>query len=331
VEVVAGADGTSTSVRFGFSHLGEKTTRANEVPAGGLECTACHGTWNGQRFGNHMGLTDVKGNDRQYDWDRATGEVTLGKQGWFDFTFISYLDQQLGVTEKGKIGWFTPTRLKMFFRSQVLDPATNQADEFMSHVTDTNFVWKTYRDRVGVGNLIQGAQDGIDRAPGFAPICLEPGGYCNTDPRKNQNGGLGVDSMGPHASQLRAKDCTACHLDGAGGGIDRVSALYGWNPKGFNKQTSAYLATIDRVEAPHGTYSTANGFVIADDGIQHQLDYMVDEATGFPYVWTGLVRTDDGKDGRPRRGYDTYDPNAAGPITKGLIDLLGRVRVRDAR
>ncbi len=331
IEVVRGGDGASSSVRFGFSHLGEKTTRANELPAAGLECIACHGTWNGQRFGNHMGLTDVNGNQRLYDWDRTTGEVTLGTQGWFNFTFVSMLDQQLGVSEKGKISWFTPTRLKIFLRSQVLNPAINQADEFMSQVGDTDFVWKTYRDRVGRGNLIQGSAAGIEDAPGYASICLEPSGYCDQNPQKNQNGGLGVDTMGPHASQLRAKDCTSCHLDENGGGIDAISALYGWNPTGFNAQTSAYLNAIDRVEAPHGTYSTASGFVIADDGIQHQLDYMVDEATGFPYVWTPLVRIDDGKDGRPRRGYDTYDPAAAGPITKNLIDLLKRVRVRDAR
>lgn len=199
----------------------------------------------------------------------------------------------------------------------------------MTNVGDADHEWKTYRDRIGMGNHIQNTVDGITNAPGYAAICLEPQGECDEDPLKNQNGGLGEDTMGPHASTLRAKSCQDCHLDGAGGGIGRISAVYGWNPNGFTADTSAYLNTIDEVVAPHGTYSTSNGYVIADDGIQHRLDHMVDEDTGYPLVYSPLVRLDDGQEDRPARGYETHDPDSSGPITKPLIDLLKRVRVNN--
>lgn len=329
IEVVTGGDGTSTSVRFGFSHLGEPTTKANESPAGGLECTACHATWHNMRYGNHMGLRDLDGDQRLYDWDRVTGEVTLGTQGWFDFTFVNLLDLQLGVDAKGRIGWMVPTRLKIFVRQSVLNPATNSAFDFMTQVGDGDHVWKTYRDRVGYGNLLHNSAWGVERAPGFAPVCLEPIGFCDADPLKNRNGGLGADTMAPHATQRRARDCSSCHLDEGGGGLPRVSAVYGWNPQGFTAATSAYLARIAQVVTPHGAYSTAGGFVIADDGISHRLDHLVDEDTGYPLVYTLQVRTDDGRDGRPQRGYETYDPGAAGPVTKMLIEKLKRIRVRN--
>ncbi|MCC7112537.1 MAG: hypothetical protein IT382_24815 [Deltaproteobacteria bacterium] len=333
VEVVAGADGATSNVRYGFSHIGEEVDGPDEEPAGGLDCIACHAPNSAQKFGNHFGLIDVDSTGRRlYDWDRTTGVVTMGAQGWFDFTFNSQLDQMLGVTQKGKIGWFTPTRLKMFRRNTVLNPNTQQALEFFAQngVGDTGHSWKTYRDRVGFGNLIQNAQAGVEDAPGYAAICLETGGFCDQDTRKNINGGLGADTMGPHATQLRSRDCTTCHLDQDGGGIAKISAKFGWNPNGHDKTTLRYLAAIDTVRINRGdNYITNNGFVIADDGIQHRLDYMVDENTGYPLVWSPLVRMDDGRDGRIKRGYETWDPDASGPIDKQVIDLLKRVRVNN--
>jgi hypothetical protein len=329
VEVVAGDDGQTAQVRFGFSHLGEPASKPNENPSGGLDCTACHGTWHNMRYGNHLGLKDMENGQRLYDWDRISGQYTLGTQGWFDFTFVDMLDQQLGITEKGKIGWFAPTRLKLFFRALVLDPGKNATVDFMREVGDADFPWKTYRDRVGYGNLMCNTQAGISGAPGWDPVCIEPGGMCDQDQRKNLNGGLGHDTMAPHASQLRAKDCTACHMDETASNAARISAVYGWNPQGFTPATSAYLREVKNIQTGHGNYSTASGFTIADDGITHKLDWMVDEQTGYPLVYTLHSRADDGKDGRPERGYDTYDPEAAGPITKPMIELMKRVRVRD--
>lgn len=325
VEVVQGQDGASPSVRFGFSHLGEPTTRANQNPERGLECSACHATWHNMRFGNHLGLKDVEEGRRLYDWDRVTGRSTLGKQGWFDFTFVDLLDLQLGINAKGKLAQFLPARLKLFVRASVLDPGRDAAVELMSQMGDPDHAWKTYRDRVGYGNLQSGAFGGVTDAPGWAPTCLEPQGYCDQDPRKNDNGALGVDQMEPHSIQRRARGCTACHLGEAGGGLERVSAVYGWNPRGYTPETSAYLSSIADVQTPHGAYSTADGFVIADDGIPHRLDWMVDEETGYPYAYTLHVRTDGG------RGYPTHDPDAAGPITKPMIDSLKRIRVREAQ
>jgi hypothetical protein len=331
VEVVTGADGNTSNVRYGFSHTGEAVESADEEPSGGLDCIACHAPNSAQKFGNHLGLKDVDGNGtRLYDWDRSTGKVTIGTQGWFDFTFNSQLDQQLGVTQKGKIGWFTPTRLKMFRRNTVLNTNTSQAVEFFAQNGVGTRNWKTYRDRVGFGNLIQNTVSGVTDAPGYAAICLETGGFCDQDTRKNINGGLGADTMGPHTTQLRSRDCTACHLDQNGGGIDHMSAKYGWNANGFTKTTSSYLAAIDTVRTNRGdNYTTNNGFVIADDGINHRLDWMVDENTGYPYVYSPLVRIDDGRDGRIKRGYETWDRDVSGPISKELIDKLKRVKVKN--
>jgi hypothetical protein len=323
VEVERGPDGTSTSVSFGFSHLGDEAG-PNEDPDGGLMCSACHGTWHNMRYGNHVGLVDTDGTQRFYDWDRVTGEMTIGKQGWFDFTYVDMLDLQLGVTARGKVGWFIPTRLKLFVRGSVLDPGANAATEFMNIVGDADHDWKTYRDRNGFGNALYEAVAGVDRAPGWSPPCLDSG-YCDADPRKNVNGALGVDQMEPHSTQRRARDCTSCHLDENGGGSSRIGAVYGWSPQGYTPANSAYLSKIRQIVTGHGTYSTDEGFVISDDGIRHKLDWMVDQETGYPYVYTLHGRTDGG------RGVPTYDPDAAGPITKALIDELTRIRVRDAR
>lgn len=330
VEVVTGAAGDSNNVRYGFSHTGEEVDDAQEEPSGGLDCIACHAPNSAQKFGNHLGLKDVDGNNtRLYDWSRTTGKVSMGTQGWFDFTFNSQLDQMLGVTQKGKIGWFTPTRLKMFRRNTVLNPQTNTAVEiFAGTFGDANHNWKTYRDRTGFGNLIQG-QGGVNNAPGYSTICLETGGFCDQDTRKNVNGGLGADTMGPHTTQLRSRDCQACHLDQDGNGIDKISAKFGWNATGFNETTSAYLNKIATVRTNRGDNYTADKFVIADDGVTHQLDWMVDEGTGYPYVWSPLVRIDDGRDGRIKRGYETWDRDASGPIEKEMIDVLKRIKVNN--
>lgn len=323
-EVVAAADGTNNPM-FGFSHLGAPTTRPNEIPAGGLQCTSCHGHWQAMRYGNHLGLIDTDGAQRFYEWDRVTGQVTLGKQQFFNFTFVSNLDLQLAVNSKGRLAWFLPARLKLFVRQTVL--RNNAPFEFMTQAGDADFNWKTYRDRVGRGNLIQGSQSGIDNAPGYSEICVEQG-YCDTDPKKNINGALGIDQMEPHTVRTRTRDCTSCHYDANGAGA-HVAAVYGWDPNGYTKQTSAYLNKVPQVQAHGSTYDTNNGFLIADDGIQHRLDHMVDQQTGYPLVGTIHVRTDDGREGRPARGYETYDPATAGPITKSLIDKLQRIRVNN--
>jgi hypothetical protein len=323
VEVARGADGTTTNVRIGFSHLGEPTRAPNEVPVRGLECSACHATWHNMRFGNHMGLTDLDGNQRQYDWDRVTGETTLGKQGWFDFTFVDLLDVQLGINAYGNIAPLVPTRVKPFLRASVLNPATNTPLEIMQRFGDPSHAWKTYRDRVGFGDLVQGAQSGVTNAPGWAPICLEPMGFCDQDPKKNLNPGLGADTQSSHSIQKRPRDCGSCHLDEAGGGLARVSAVFGWNPQGFTKETSAYLNKIAQTVTPHGTYSTADGFTLSDDGVRHKLDWLVEETSGYPLVYSLHGRVDGGK------GYSTYDPQAVGPITTTLIQALKRIRVRN--
>ena len=61
----------------------------------------------------------------------------------------------------------------------------------------------------------------------------------------------------------------------------------------------------------------------------HQLDWMVDENTGYPFVYSPLVRIDDGRDGRPSRGYETWDRDSSGPINKEMIDALKRIKVNN--
>lgn len=328
VEVLKGADGQSASVRMGFSHLGERAKAPNENHESGLECASCHATWHNMRYGNHLGLTDMVNGQRAYDWDRVNGRITLGKQGWFDFTFVDMLDLQLGVDAKGKISQFIPTRLKMFVRQAVLDPSKNALIDFMKEdAGDPRYAWKTYRDRVGLGNLTSGT-GGMTDAPGFKQICQEPSGFCDQDSRKNVNGALGVDQMEPHAIQKRPRDCSGCHVNEGGGNYDKVRTVYGFNPTGYTPQTSAYLAKMCQVGAqsvrtPHGNYDACGGFVIADDGIQHRLDYLVDEDTGYPYAATIHARTDKGA------GYPTYESSTAGPIPKSLIDKVKRIRVKD--
>ncbi|MCK6572999.1 hypothetical protein L6V77_18105 [Myxococcota bacterium] len=322
VEVERGADGQSENVGFEFSHLGEPAAGPNVNHEAGLECSACHATWHNMRYGNHLGLVDTDGQQRRYDWDRVTGEITIGAQGWFDFTFVDMLDLQLGIDARGKIAQFIPARLKVFVRQTVLD-GQGQGRELMSQLGDPEHVWKTYRDRTGFGNLLQNAAPGVTDAPGFSAVCLEQAGYCDEDPRKNTNGALGVDQMESHAIQRRARDCQACHLGPNGAGADKVSAVFGFNPRGYTPQTSAYLRQIRSIQTNHGNYDTQRGMVIADDGIDHRLDYIVDEATGYPFVFTLHTRTDEG------RGYQTYDPDSAGPINKQLIDKLKRVQVRN--
>jgi hypothetical protein len=330
VEVITGGDGSSPTVRFGFSHIGEATSAPNQVPAGGLECSSCHAAWHNMRYGNHLGLIDTDGVNRFYEWDRVTGESTIGKQQFFNFTFVDNLLLQLGINAKGKFQYFIPTRLKMFVRSVVLDTSTNSPLDFMTRVGDPGHVWKTYRDRVGFGNLIYNSASGVTGAPGYAQVCVEPGGFCDQNPNKNTNASLGVDQMEPHSLRREARSCTDCHMNQGSSNSATISAVYGWNPQGYTPATRAYLNKIKTVQSPQGTYSTANGFVIADDGIDHRLDYLVDENTGYPLASTVHVRTDDGRDGRPSRGYETYDRDAAGPVTKSLIELLKRVKVRDA-
>jgi hypothetical protein len=161
-------------------------------------------------------------------------------------------------------------------------------------------------------------------------MCLETQGECDFDNKKNINAGLGADTMQPHSTQLRPRDCQKCHLNEAGNNTDYISAVYGWNANGFNANTDAYLNKIANVVTGNrGNYSTGNGFRIADDGIQHQLDHLVDHDTGYPLVYSIHVRTDDGEGGRPRRGYETYKRDASGPINKELIDRLERIKVKN--
>lgn len=325
VEVIRGADGQSSNVRMGFSHLGERAKGPNVNHEQGLECASCHATWHNMRYGNHLGLRDMVEGQRVYDWDRVTGQITIGKQGWFDFTFVDMLDLQLGVDAKGKISQFIPTRLKMFVRQAVLDPGRNALVEFNQDTAgDPRHAWKTFRDRVGLGNLMNGA-GGLTNAPGSRAVCQEPQGFCDTDQRKNVNGALGVDQMEPHAIQKRPRDCTSCHVDAGGGNLDKVRAVYGMNPNGYTPQTSAYLAKMcaSGVETPHGKYDACKGFVIADDGVQHRLDHFVDEATGYPLASTLHVKIDGG------RGYQTYESSSAGPIPKSMIDKVKTIRVKD--
>lgn len=324
-EVVSAGDGTATP-REGFSHLGGTTTSGAEVPAGGLQCTACHAEWQAMRYGNHLGLVDTDGTERFYEWDRVTGKTTLGKQQHFNFTYVSNQDVQLAINSKGRIAWFLPARLKIFVRQTVMD-GNDQPFEFMTQVGDSNHIWKSYRDRVGLGNLLYNQGD-VNNAPGWPSTCLENQGYCDSNPNKNVNPGLGMDQMEPHTVRRRPRDCLACHLDANSSNNNLVSAVYGWNPNGYNATTSSYLNKVSDIATGDGrTYDTSDGYVIADDGIQHRLDWLVDENTGYPLVYNLHVRTDDGKEGRPKRGYETYNGATAGPVTKELIDKLKRIKV----
>ena len=66
----------------------------------------------------------------------------------------------------------------------------------------------------------------------------------------------------------------------------------------FNGDDAIVLRSGDaHVAAQLSGMAQSVGYLIADDGIEHRLDWLVDESTGYPLVFNLHVRTDDGQDG----------------------------------
>jgi hypothetical protein len=95
-------------------------------------------------------------------------------------------------------------------------------------------------------------------------------------------------------------DCTNCHLDLNQANAAAIGARWGYNPNGF-ANVSAYLAVLQNTQITRNN-SNQNYVVNAAAGfrfdantdptafnVNQQFDWLVDQATGFPYVYNNYL------------------------------------------
>jgi hypothetical protein len=324
-------------IRIDFSHLGRKAASPVDQHEGGLECYACHATWSNMCFGCHLRLADHNGAVVLKDFMRSTGELTYGQVAEADFTYISPLDQQLGVNSEGKISQFLPETKQMVAHTN----AANQ--EYFGQViqlkNDANIHYNIYRDRSGYGT----------RRFAFDALGLPPnadGPIFEQLPEMDVNAGQGSQQMMPHSVQRSdpLMDCTNCHLDQDAANTAAIKARFMANPTGFGN-VSAYLSALDAVDiVRNNSGDTVNvvfaaGFrfdAVTDPNAfvaDQQSDWCVNEATGFPYCHNnhplklgnyGLTFSTD-----YLRNYPSM-ARIAGPLPQQLLDrMFNRIRAND--
>lgn len=330
-------------VTNGFSHLGQPAQHGADQASGGLECYACHATWQNGCFGCHLTLADNDGNNQLYDLSRWNGDLTLGQVAQADFSYISPLDVQYGINSEGKIAQMQP-ETKMAVRHVDYQNVDYFGDpnNGAQVATQNNTVYTSYRHISGYG-LRQYATEQLGLIPNQA--------ISYQDAQMDQNAGEGYSQMMPHSVQ-RANprmDCQFCHLDANAANADFVSARWGANPNGF-ANVSDYLNVLNNVaiarnntndefipNAAAGFRFDANidpvGFVV-----DKQMDWVVDVATGFSYAYTNHLLKQDARESLQFdtdyiRQYQTGagPVQASGPLTLPLLQtMLNQVRVNNA-
>jgi hypothetical protein len=302
--------------------------------AGGLECGACHATWINNCTGCHLRLADTDGNIILYDYARSTGELTMGAVTEADFTIISPLDIQLGVNDEGKIQHFMPETKQMVAHT---DYQNNQYFGTIVIVNnDANLQYNVYRDRAGYG-LRQYATEVVGLPPNADGLLYDQ------DAQMDNNAGQGAQQFASHTIQRShpLMDCENCHVNANQDNNDAVFARYGFNPNGF-ANVSAYLQVNANVGAI--TRNNSNQDYVPDFNagfrfdantdptafvVDQQSDWMVEQNTGFPYVYNNHpiregsygIRTDPGY-ARAYPGTLSVDAHVAGPIPVSLIQKL---------
>lgn len=315
-------------IRQGFSHLGRPAVNSNDQMAGGLECYACHSTWQMACQGCHLNLADNDGNQILRDYSRSTGELTYGAIVHADFTYIDPLAIQLGINPEGKISQFEPET-----KQAIRHVDANNQDFFGTRVivnNDANIVYNVYRNRAGYG-LRQYNTELVGLPPN------SDGPDYEQDARMDQNAGEGFQPFMPHTTQRShpLMDCATCHIDVNNANADAVTARYGVNPNGF-ANVSGYLAILDGLQIIRNNSNQAvnvdqaAGFRLDADidpdafVINRQLDWVVFD-DGFPLSYTNHPI---------KQGfYNLYtDPfyqrqyprlaQVAGPLNQALLQLI---------
>ncbi|MCC7385003.1 MAG: hypothetical protein IT384_24370 [Deltaproteobacteria bacterium] len=322
-------------IRQGFSHLGQPASSAVDQMAGGLECYACHATWQYACFGCHLTLRDFNGQVLR-DFSRSTGEYTIGVIAQADFTYIDPLAIQFGINSEGKISQFEPETKQ---RVRHVDAAGN--DYFGTQVivnNDANIQYNSYRDRAGYGTR-QYATEQVGLPPNADGQDFEQ------DARMDNNQGQGFNQMMPHAVQRShpRMDCNICHIDTNAANANWVQAVFGVNPNGF-ANVSAYLVALDGLNITRNNtgdnvaVNAAAGFRfdanIDPNGysVDMQSDWVV-LADGFPLAYnnhpiklgTVGITTDP--------FYDRQYPRlarTAGPLNQTLLNaILNEIKVNN--
>jgi uncharacterized Zn-binding protein involved in type VI secretion len=346
------AAGGSELLPPGWSHLGSdtvdiegKTLAANGSPANGLACYTCHATWQNNCFGCHLTLADNDGANVRYAGSPISGVLSIGFIQQADFTFIASQEWVMGINSRGKIAPQLP-ETKGFQRHVTKD---NLQYNVVVLGANTNAVqaatgYKTYRDRLGFGNVTnafaanQGVQVGIKTVDLYGNTDPTNITNFNIDARSNDNGALGHQAFMPHSVQNRTqvRNCTSCHMDLNGANnanqVAYAQAQFGANPNGYQAAQSGYLTffaneTIVRnntnqpVTVANGYLFDANTDPQGSDGLAHRLDWIVRINDGFPLVYSNhpMLSNASIADPKYRR---IYDPTAAGPLTQDLLYML---------
>jgi hypothetical protein len=342
----------SELVPNGWSHLGSENTdsegaplAANGQPANGLECYTCHASWQNNCFGCHLTLADNDGNNVRYAGSPISGVLSIGFIQQADFTWIASQEWMMGINSRGKISPQLP-ETKAFSRHVTKD---NQQYNVVVLGANANAVqaangYKTYRDRLGFGNVTnafaaaQGVQVGIKTVDLYGNTDPANITNYNVDARSNDNGGMGHQAFMPHTVQNRTqvRNCQGCHFDQNGANnanqVAYAQAQYGANPNGYQAAQSGYIQFFQNVTVTRNNIaqnvSLANGYLFdantdpqGSDGLAHRLDYNVRLADGFPLVYSNhpLLNRAAIVDPKYQR---QYDPTAAGPLTQELLRMV---------
>ncbi|MBI4817485.1 MAG: hypothetical protein HY791_14585 [Deltaproteobacteria bacterium] len=339
----------SELVPNGFSHVGSQTTdsegrpiKPGAQPANGLACYTCHATWQNACTGCHLTLADNDGNNVRYAGSPISGALSIGIIAQADFTWIPSQEWLMGINSRGKISPQMPMS-KGFFRHVTRDNQQYAVTVLGANANATQVAtgYKTYRDRLGFGNVTntfaaaQGVQVGIKTVDVYGNTDPQGVPTYNHDPRSDENGALGMQAFAPHSIQNRAqvRNCHTCHFNLAGANdgnqVNYAMAQVGANPNGYQAANSGYVQAFQNVTAVRNNtnqpVSLAQGYLFdpntdpqGNDGLAHRADYYVRLADGFPLSYSNHVILNPASivDSKYRR---IYDSTAAGPFT---LDLL---------
>jgi hypothetical protein len=286
-------------------------------------------------------LADNNGAIILHDFSRSTGELTIGQITEADFTAISPLDRQFIINDEGKITPSLPETKQM-----VAHTTYDNQQYFGTQVivnANANIAYNVYRNRDGYG-LRQYATEVVG-----LPLNSD-GLLFDQDAQMDNNAAQGAQQFADHSVQRShpLMDCATsnCHIDVNNANTAAVQAKWGFNAAGF-ANVSAYLAVLQNVQITRNN-SNQNYVVNAAAGyrfdantdptafnVNQQSDWLVDQNTGFPYVYnthpmreTSYGQRFDPGYARAYPGSLSVDAPIAGPIPVSLIQTLNnRIRV----